>query len=1720
MFKKVMVLIVVVAMLASLMTSGFASGIEAYPKNGFRLVAQNSDSTGIATDTEFLLETEASYSLEEIRNAFSIDGEPAPNIYELDTNFYSIKLARPLIENGLYTFRINMNKETTWVFQTQSTFKITGSIPGEKSINVPVNSGIEINFSHENFSDIQEHFEITPDVKGKFEVHKKTAVFVPDRLEYETVYTVRIKKGIKIQGTNREIDEDYIFTFETASGAVSGTPLPDQIITSISVNRYLYDFSPNENPEVLVNYSLYNNNGKTFTPPVINAQIGIYAFNDFDSFFTAVEEKNSTPYWSTSYSKKFTPVDKLQKVLDFEQVLNEDTSKRYGYIYLKVPQALPEGYYVLDGNWKDARFQTFLQITNTGMYISESNTKTLVWLNDISSQSPIEGASISYKGFDDVYYSGDDGVANFDSLSTPVNNNNNYYYNYYSYNRYNRYMIVTTREGKSSVLDCSSYSGYSENKYWSYFYTDRGMYKSDDTINLWGFIKNRYDNEQIDYLTVELYQNYYYRNSTPIIKQNLDVNNSFFEGSIKLPELPEGYYYITLKYGDKVLINQYVKIENYTKPSYKLEITKDKNAIFVDEEANFNIKAAFFEGTGVSNVNITYDVNNYQLGGNIPSTTNKADLKGNLGIKYYPTASSNVQGIRSATIYARATLPESGQIQASDSLRVFVNDIDIQSDAKIKDGKATVSAKVNRIDLDRLNNGTAEHSYDYLGDPVGNQKIHGTIYKNTWIKTENGTYYDYINKTTYKTYSYNLKKETLNSFSMITSSDGIASYSFNAPKILDSYYSVEIGSIDGNGRSMTYTLYCGEVYDYSRYNNPTYTLEGNKSSYKLGESVDVSFKYGGEPLPEGNYLYYKSQNGTYDYDTENISSYSFNFSGKDIPNTTVYGVYFNGKTYVSQSYNASYDIQEKNLTIEAKTDKDLYKPGDSVTINLDVKDLSGNPVKSTINISVVDEAFFYLLDQNIDLLSGLYTYVNSGVYFEGKSHSLDIGQNYYDRFPVPANAESGAGGGKSSSEPSVREDFKDTAQFVTIQTDKNGRGQATFKLPDNITSWRVTLSAISEDLHAGSDKVSMIVTLPFFINYSFNTTYLEGDQPILGVNAYGNGLEENDNITFEVIGSDQSSPKLTVTGKAFERINIPLWTLKEGKQDITIKAYSDKGYSDAIKHGFNVVKSYYQIEKAIFYDLEQDMNIAGGKSGYTNIVFQDKSTGMYLSDLFNLRYSYGNRIDQIISNYTAANLISKYFKDVNTGSELPKPSLSEYQKPDGGLSLLPYSESDLELTAKLTPLAKSMVNSKLLKDYYYNILESKSASDKVRALYGLSVLKEPVLLELEKISQIDNLSVKDLSYIALTYCELGDISTAEQIYKNRIYSYVEKFEPYYRVNVEGDKDNILEVTSLCAYLAAKVQAPESVGLYGYCQKNYTRDILIGIERLMFISNALEKLEPSEGKITYSLAGETKTVTVANGSSHYISLLPFQMADFKVTKVEGTVSAVSIFKEDMLEINALDNDISVRRTYLFTNDTPLSSNTLKQGDVIKVRLDWDITNKAFVGTYQITDYLPSGLKPYNSYWNSEGQKMSFYVYSGSAWNKYIEYYARVISPGTYTAQGPVIQGITSRDSINTGKTEIVKIEATDPILTPIEELPNPTPTPIEDILYGDVDGNDMVNSIDFALIRMYLLGLKSQLPMPDKYGDLNGDGYVNALDLALMRQYLLGYIKKFPVENKK
>jgi len=207
----------------------------------------------------------------------------------------------------------------------------------------------------------------------------------------------------------------------------------------------------------------------------------------------------------------------------------------------------------------------------------------------------------------------------------------------------------------------------------------------------------------------------------------------------------------------------------------------------------------------------------------------------------------------------------------------------------------------------------------------------------------------------------------------------------------------------------------------------------------------------------------------------------------------------------------------------------------------------------------------------------------------------------------------------------------------------------------------------------------------------------------------------------------------------------------------------------------------------------------------------------------------------------------------------------------------------------------------------------------------------------------------------------------------------------------------------------------------------------------------EELNPED---IINAGGLNVEYDIDKGGYYALTLPSTKMSDFEITAVQGDVSAVSVYKEDVLDINKPDKDISVAREYLLMDGTPVKSNNFKQGDIVKVRISWDIGSKALDGGYEITDYLPSGLKPVENflgsgyyYRNFEGQKVKFFVYNSPYWkdnDTVFEYFARVVSPGSYTAQGTVIQSSKSKDSINVGRTEIVEIDSNgEAISTPID-----------------------------------------------------------------------------------
>lgn len=73
---------------------------------------------------------------------------------------------------------------------------------------------------------------------------------------------------------------------------------------------------------------------------------------------------------------------------------------------------------------------------------------------------------------------------------------------------------------------------------------------------------------------------------------------------------------------------------------------------------------------------------------------------------------------------------------------------------------------------------------------------------------------------------------------------------------------------------------------------------------------------------------------------------------------------------------------------------------------------------------------------------------------------------------------------------------------------------------------------------------------------------------------------------------------------------------------------------------------------------------------------------------------------------------------------------------------------------------------------------------------------------------------------------------------------------------------------------------------------------------------------------------------------------------------------------------------------------------------------------------------------------------------------------------------------------------------------------------EAIMYGDVDGSNTIDAIDYSLMKRYLLGQITEFPnqIGILIADVDGDGEITAIDYALVKQYLLGIINKFPVQK--
>ena len=1629
-------------------------------KSGFLITASKYDASGIALDTEFYLTSQAPVTLDYLKENLSIRGQTPPEITQLADGRFVIKPSEALEKSSLYVIDLRTPEGSTvsFAFQTPRELAAIGCLPQNMSSNVPVDTGIEIYFTYQDVEDIEKFFEITPKVEGRFEEHGYARSFVPKKLEPGTIYSVTVKKGLKAANGSQKLKEDYTFSFETShDSSKTADPSPG----NLGITDIWFDYSTREKP--VIPFYLYHPGIRE--QKNIPVKAAVYRFPNEDALIKAVREREKVPSWALySYSKVKTDVSSLEKVMEFTQDFETDT---WGSKYMMLPDSLPHGFYIIELTCEDLSAQAFIQSSDTSAFFLEDSDGGLFWVNNLVTGQASVSAVIEDPATGKSARTDTNGLARLEGTSADKDPANMDFYK------------ITTTDGRVSLLNAGYlyipyYDGSdSMGLNWRYLQTDRTLYKPDDQVQFWGFVKSRVDNTSPAKVTVELSEGGYFRPmydsfvrsflpfvmGKPLETFTLDVKDGFFSGELQLPVLDPGSYNLVVKSNDSILVSSYIQVENYVKPQYKLSITSDKKAVFAGEKINFTIRASFFDGTPVSNVPIRYSINGYM---NNKSGEGITDQNGILSVEYTPAYQSGMQGSNYFGISASTTLPEIGEIYQYHNFRVFANHTELVPSGEIKDGNGTVSITAHQVELDTLNDEDSSND-NHLGEVVSGINAEVRVYHITWDKIEVGEDYDFINKVVRKRYEYRERKTSVTKKTLITDANGHAGFEFPVDKDLEGYYTAEIASQDQKGRALKYQI---SLYDRSRLHYPVtgdhYYLKSDKDYYGSGEQVNLMFYNNEEPITGFRTLFVEARNGIIDAEVKDQPVYSKAFDAALSPNYYVEGIMFTGVGYIRSSSWVSYDYEEKRITLDVKTDKDSYKPGEACTVTITATDPDGRPVAAMVNVSLIDEALLQLSGQHIDPLKQLYSWMGSGIsrYSASRRNTpmylvttplggtaaiddMAVSTEKAADAPVPApSAAPDAGGGMSISEGvDVRSDFRDTACFETIQLDENGKGILTFTLPDSVTSFRLAAAAISTDLHAGSEIASTKVSMPFFINDAMSLTYLSGDRPYIGVTAYGEKLEEGEIVDFEIRCKELNDYVKTASAKAFERVNIPLPSLSEGTYSLEIYAKTRTGLADGIRRTIQVYDSYRTMETTSYKELVPGVKIDAGESGLTSLIITDKGRGRLINELHGLAWGYGHRLDQKLTAYHARKLLKNLVDDRGFYYDPIDPDALSYRNPDGGYGILPYSTSDIRMSALLTPWLSEVTDTTSLKMYFYNALLSEETIN-ARALYGLAALGEPVLTELETARNTENLSLTDYMLVGMAYQLLGETTIAREIYSTRIKPHLEIMDPYIRIKVKnGDTDACLEQTALLAAFTAGLGAEESDKMYAYVNSRYSKNVYTGVERLIYLSERLQSVPGDTVEFDYTYDGKSYQVKLEKGQSEFIKIPSVKADNFQVTRVEGDASILSMYRAPLSQSGENDSNVIITRKF-YNAITGEETTTFKPNDIVKVQIDYTIKDAAMDNTYEISDYAPSGLKPVSNPWsygitrdygwfyrNIDGQKVTFVV--GKQMDKYnnykpLVYYARVASPGEYTAEGTVAQGSIVKTSLTVNDSTMIEI----------------------------------------------------------------------------------------------
>jgi uncharacterized protein YfaS (alpha-2-macroglobulin family) len=688
-------------------------------------------------------------------------------------------------------------------------------------------------------------------------------------------------------------------------------------------------------------------------------------------------------------------------------------------------KSLPEGIYWIECRGRSVRRGAYFMVTRIALVTKTAKGRALAYATDIQSGQPMRGVAISRStpaGMQTLGTTNENGLLQF---SEPGANAR----------------LFSAKLG-SSIAFVDSYIPDGQNETLRAFtYTDRPVYRPGDTIQFKSIVRRRVEDGWV--LPGVAQANVVFKdpNGEKIAEQSLGVSQHgtlFGEFSTSAEAAP-GFYTLAVTVGG-VEQNQSVELAAYRKPEFEVKVTPEKPRIALGQSQGVSITCSYYFGGPVAGARVqgyitrsprweTWDdefdpVDEPYSGGEIvqefEGVTNEA---GELKLVAQTSDAEGEAWAGSYTYSVNASVTENDQrfYDGSGSFAVTRGNIRIEFGEGSPFGSPgqAFPAAIRLTDYES-------------GKPVATPAVTFELVRETYKK-------DQVDRSVVAQASAQADSTGSAEASLVPAVPG--SYVVRAlVKGPDGLLSVAErslwvdGASDGAGPQGRLTV----VVDNPKANAGG-TVRAMIQTDRPGGTAVVAL--------ESDRIYWAQ---TVPLNT-NTTFFDVPVPAESAPNAAISAVYVKDKQFMQAGRNVSVARTDRKLQVEIQADMATAFPKATVTYTITTKDESGNPVSADVSLGVVDESVYAIRSDRFDLVQEMYPRRWNQV-----NTSYSFPEIYLD------------GGDKGTGTVPIRRIFRDTAGWnANLRTGQDGQVTAVIALPENLTTWRATAIAVTDDSRAG-----------------------------------------------------------------------------------------------------------------------------------------------------------------------------------------------------------------------------------------------------------------------------------------------------------------------------------------------------------------------------------------------------------------------------------------------------------------------------------------------------------------------------------------------------------------------------------------------------------------------------------------------------------------------------